>query len=66
MVKPILKIELPNGANAKDIEEISSQVDKLSVSTEYHIIVCVDQSEDFHLEIITASDIKLHQNGNGS
>jgi hypothetical protein len=61
MIKPILKIEVPNQLTMEQFDKANEML-KLNteLTKEYHIIFIHGTSEFTSIEIITASDISIH------
>lgn len=61
MIKPILKIELPNGVSKDEFQEVNADLKKSTAAEEYHIIIIVGDSDYVKIEIITAPDASIHK-----
>ena len=61
MIKPILKIEMPNTVDESGAKDILEGLKNTDVTKEYHVIVVRGNQDYVSVEIITASDISIHK-----
>lgn len=60
MIKPILKIELPNEIPVEDREAMAKSLENSPITEQYHVLIIYSPTSHVVMEIITASDINLH------
>jgi hypothetical protein len=63
MIKPILKIEVPNQLTMEQFDKANEMLNlNTELKNEYHIVFIYGMTTDYtSVEIITASDISIHK-----